>query len=437
MKKERIQSILFILIIVLLCAPAIQYSIHIFNIQFLSGASTKTGYEKIKLKTWFDAEYQQNTDQWVNENFGFRPLFVRLNNQLEYSLLKKINARNVYEGKDKYLFRFYQPNQKYTTKFRGKKWLDEKVKKFQFVYDTLKSLNKHFVLVIAPGKHYYHANLRPDSNKGYEDQPNNYKLICKAMDEHGIPYIDFNKWFLKQKDTISYPVYSKGGIHWTQLASFHAMDSLVQFMKATSKEDFPEIGLGEAKTREKPWSPDIDIYKALNIFTKWDELDIKYAKLLPDTTFSRKPDVLIVADSYFHAPSWSKIPKKYFSENYAFWYYNRQAYDCNSHLFANTEDLFLEDELNKREYFVILSTIMNLENFGWGFIDQLYSYYKGTYKQKKKLSEEELNIRRIINTIKSRPPWLNSVKKKAGKRGISLDSMLRIDAKYMINKEKK
>jgi len=433
MKKEQLHSTLFIALIAVLLLPAFQQMFHLFPEPTLAGASIKADYKPLNTKYWLDGSYQENTDKWLNETFGFRPAFVRLNNQLEYSLLGKINAKNVYEGSNHFLYRFYAPGMKYNTNFRGKEWLSEKTDKLKFVQDTLEKLGKHIIIAIAPAKHYYHAANLPPENSSPDTLPNNYKQIVSSLIEQNANMIDLNDWFLKAQDTIKIPVYAKGGIHWTQLASFVAMDSIMHYMQHLSNEKYPEISWQPPVIRKKPWAPDVDIYNALNIYTQWDEFPLQYGALIEDSSATQKPKVIVIADSYFHAPSWSSFPKKYFSENSEFWYYNKEVYNNDNQKIGMVADLDLGTQINDHNYFIVLSTVMNLENFAWNFIDQMYDYYTGKRKKPIESDKQKEEIQKIIRKIKADKNWLNSVNNKAKRRGIPLDSMLILDARFMLN----
>jgi hypothetical protein len=45
------------------------------------------------LAGWINGDYQREKEKYFNDQFGFRNDFVRLHNQIGYSLFKKMNAK--------------------------------------------------------------------------------------------------------------------------------------------------------------------------------------------------------------------------------------------------------------------------------------------------------------------------------------------------------
>ena len=56
------------------------------------------------IKSWLSEDYQHVKEKYINENFAFRSTFVRLHNQLQFSLFKVAFANGVIVGKDNYLY---------------------------------------------------------------------------------------------------------------------------------------------------------------------------------------------------------------------------------------------------------------------------------------------------------------------------------------------
>ena len=59
---------------------------------------------EFNLDNWIEGTYQQKKEEHLNEVFGFRSVFVRLNNQIVYSLFSKAKANGVIVGKENYLY---------------------------------------------------------------------------------------------------------------------------------------------------------------------------------------------------------------------------------------------------------------------------------------------------------------------------------------------
>ena len=103
-KAHIIKNILFSAVVLLMSLPIIQSKLELFEIEPLHGAITKLEEPHFTISSWLDGSYQKKQQDYLNENFGFRDVFVRLHNDLDFRLYNEINAKNVILGKDNYLF---------------------------------------------------------------------------------------------------------------------------------------------------------------------------------------------------------------------------------------------------------------------------------------------------------------------------------------------
>jgi hypothetical protein len=53
----------------------------------LSGDFVTAPYSILTIDTWFSGAYQTNTNKYLNDAFGFRNYFLRLNNQLRFLVI--------------------------------------------------------------------------------------------------------------------------------------------------------------------------------------------------------------------------------------------------------------------------------------------------------------------------------------------------------------
>ena len=89
MTKILKQSIL-IIIILYLFIPLIQKEFPFFKEKPLKGVFILTAKPDSMLKNRFSGEYQNQYEKHFNDSLGFRPFFVRLNNQINFSLFNTI-----------------------------------------------------------------------------------------------------------------------------------------------------------------------------------------------------------------------------------------------------------------------------------------------------------------------------------------------------------
>ena len=99
----------------------------------------------------------------------------------------------------------------------------------------------------------------------------------------------------------------------------------------------------------------------------------------------------------------------------------------------NALDLDLKEEIMKYDVIIIMSTDANLPAFGWGFIENLYDMFQGKNIEVSyavKLARQRKVMQRDAN-------WMEMIKQKAIKNNISVDSMLTLDAGWVIQNETK
>ena len=87
--------LLLVCIVFVLFVPILQQNIKISLEQdFLNGYYVPARDTVLNSKTWFERVYQEKMDNYVNENFGFRKLLVKLDNQINYTVNGNFNVKS-------------------------------------------------------------------------------------------------------------------------------------------------------------------------------------------------------------------------------------------------------------------------------------------------------------------------------------------------------
>ena len=97
--KDKITRNLFAVIFVLLFIPILQMQFSVVNVKPLNGAIKSVERPNINFSSWFSEDFQSQAEKYLNQIFGFRNWFVRLNNQVNYSLFNIAQAKGVIVGK--------------------------------------------------------------------------------------------------------------------------------------------------------------------------------------------------------------------------------------------------------------------------------------------------------------------------------------------------
>lgn len=425
--ERRTKYILLILIVIGLVAPLIQYQTRLITVKKLHGSFIKNPKPEFSFSSWFDNSFQNQYDSYFNQQFGFRPDFVRLHNQLDYTLFGETNANGVIVGKDEYLYEKAYIESYLGDNYIGNVKIISKLNTIDSIYQILKQHQTELLIIIAPGKGYFYPEYIPEEML-HERGRTNYEDYIEKLAKMDIPYIDFNDLFLKMKDTSSIVIYPKTGIHWSQGIIPYIMDTIIYKIENSLNKNLPNVIVNSVQISRKADKQDADIEKGLNLF-----LPLKIPKMqYPEVSFEfgtayDKPKVISVADSYFWQLFNKGISTKVFDDG-AFWYYYKQVYpnSLNGDLFI--EDIAVRQELFKADLVILMCTETNLYKFPFGFENSM-EYTKFD------LPILETNTQNLMNYIRTDAAWMKHIEKKAAQNNIPVDSALFLDALFMTKKK--
>lgn len=420
---------LLLIIFATLFLPLIQYQFKIIEIGPLFGDISIPQKSHFTNKEWFSGDYQQNEEEFQNSSFGFRELFVRLHNQLKFSFFHAPTANGVIIGKENYL---YEENyiKAYTgIDFLGEDSIHKITNRIKFISDTLTKLNKQLLIVFAAGKASFYPEYIPDVYFPIKGKTN-YKVFSDEIKNSGINNIDFNNWFIEQKDKSKYPLYPKYGIHWSNYGTVLAADSILKQIEYLRKIDVPNLIYNDIKMKP-PEGIDYDVADGMNLLFRFKSFDMAYPTIKTESSENKiKPSVLVISDSFYWGMYDFGIANSFSNDH--FWYYNKQVYPetFKSELFV--EDLALKEEIEKHDVIVVIATEATLPKIGWGFFEQAEKYFRGVKNSQISGFRIQKQIRDFKIAISGDKKWMEQIQQKAKERGISADSMLTLDALWII-----
>jgi hypothetical protein len=369
----KIRITLFLLLLLFLVLPFFQAKFHFINLTPLSGAINKPKKEYFSFKNWFTGDYQEKEEKYLNETFGFRNLFIRINNQVAFNLFNKAKANGVIIGKNYYLYEVNYIKAYYGEDFIGVDSITHRIRKLKFLQDTLAKLNKNIIIVFAAGKGSFYPEYFP---KKYirEKGKTNYEYHVKLAKELGLNYIDFNKYFIENKNTSKYPLYPQYGIHWSFYGMCLVTDSLIHYIEKIRKIDIPNLfwnGFEWADAKEG----DYDIADGMNLMFKLKSFKMAYPSVqIQSDSGKTKPSVLVVSDSFYWGLFNLGISNAF--SNSHFWFYNQQIYPDSYQSLKVTSQVNLREEIDKHDVIILMATEASLPNLGWGFIENMYNLFK-------------------------------------------------------------
>jgi len=374
--KDRKKLTPVILLTVLLALFALHFTQYQFSWKYvkpLDGYYLDTEKSKFSWKDWFSGSFQETKDKYLNDHFGFRSLFIRLNHQLRFSLFNKTKTAWITVGKENYLYEFNYIKAFYGDDFIGNDSIEKRMHKLRLLQDTLNHLGKKLIVVLAPGKGSFYPEYIPDEFH-QERSTTNLEIYRQYIEKLQINCIDFHKYFIDNKHNFPYPLYPQYGIHWSIYTSCLAADSIVRYIEKLSNIRMPHL-YWEKVNMSKPRYRDRDIADALNLFFSPKTFEMAYPELQFESESGKtKPSLLVVSDSFYGTIFDLGLDSIY--TNHHWWYYNEVIYpETSGNNWLPTSDINAHEEMLNYDIIIILSTDANLPKFGWGFIENNYNIF--------------------------------------------------------------
>lgn len=426
--QKLVKHILFALLMLMLILPFIQYQFDVPKIKALKGAYTVPKKPVWYPQNFWNGTFQDSMNTYLEHTIGYRPHFVRLHNQIQYSLFDTINAQGVILGKEGYLYEMNYIKAYYGLDYVGEEKISEDLQKTIVIDQWLKENNKLLITVLAPGKGSFFPEFIPDKHIPESKGPSNYDTYYNGLKQEEIAVIGGNHLFSALKDTSKYALFPKAGIHWSYYGLGLVFDSVFKLIEHHLNKAYINFEISKIEVSSRLKSPDRDLWEGMNIIIPPNDYAMPYPEFkFTITDSSNMPKVVTVADSYYWQWFGGGYALKGFKDN-SFWYYNKQIFYPDDRPMKDRSLVSLLDAVLNTDVIIILQTDANMNRFGFGFIDELYELIKDGGK------EEMLRrkaILEIANGIRQSESYMESIRQKAAKRGISVEDMLMLDAEWV------
>jgi len=423
MDRSKTLALLFGIVLALLVFPEIQRRFRVFDVPELEGAFELSKQPDYSGEDFFNGNFQQRIERFVEERIGFRPLLVRIRNQIDFLLYKKAHAEGVIIANDGVIIEEDYILEYLGRLFIGKNTIDKKLDRVKFVQDTLAKKGIHLAIVFAPGKASFHSDLIPKRYKPWNKTLSNYEYFTRRCRELGINHLDLNRYFLDIKSSAAYPLYPKYGTHWSTYGMTLAADTLVRFVEDLCGKPMNHMKTGPVEISSDLRDTDFDGGKSMNLLWKPHTGKMAYPRIsFENDSQLHRPMVLVIADSYYWNIYNSGLPKALFA-NDAFWYYHRQVYPDYYLDQKTTDQINIQEEVEKQEVILVMITERFLYTAFWYFTDDLYRIYKPEYR--------EDYFYNYANIIRRDRQWFGEVLAESKKRQKSLEEMINSTAEYL------
>lgn len=436
MPQEKTYKRLFLVIMGLMLLPVLLQVTHIPPIRKLAGYIEPIEKVNPSVESIMDGSYQQYLDTYAAANFGGRGFYIRCYNQLLYSVFHEATNNNIVIGKNEemYLKQYTDDlsgitlKKKFGTADSAKIAARQNIIKTLELIDSLKAHDIAFLVVLAPSKTAIYPEWLPDSIRS-----NNFclsKEYAALFQEYDIPHIDFLPIFNSLKTSEKYPLYTKFGSHWSQGTMPFVADTLLRSIEGLLHRPTPHIKLIDSNITQKYSNSDKELESLCNLLFPLRHPKMPWPKytLCNIPRNYQKPNLLVVADSYF-----TLLKESPFSEafgNVDYWKYNETSYSKIPERQNQIAYIDRYAAITDADVVMVMFTTMFAYDYLFGFVETaLKTFEEGDVYDGSKYVEDQIN--HIIERIKSDPQWLKAVEQQAKKERITLDEALRKNAEYV------
>jgi hypothetical protein len=388
--KNKIKYIILLFTLFLILIPFIKQHTNILHHYLV--ADDLRGYfppidsAHFTLENWMDGTYQNQQEQFLKSDLKIRPYAVRVNNQFHYDALGEIR-NTIVEGKDGNLFEANYIHSLQGLDFIGTKKIAEQVEKLKAIADYLKKENDVDIIVtVAMDKAIFfkeklpeHYDLENVDSTNYETYLHFLKKANEESSENKIHVLDFNQYFLDQKEKSAHALATKHGVHWSLYGGLLATDSIQSYIgKLKGKEnEINRLVKSEITKTTEVRKEDDDIGQSINLYFPLEPDTFSYFEnyLVADKK-PYKPNVALIGDSFCWTIWGQDIPHHYWGDSSLFLYYYNDIYDIFFTEKSISGSKFTENKklpfVERQDVIVLLFTPMNMNNLGNGFIDETY-----------------------------------------------------------------
>ena len=372
--------------------------------------------------------YQPALERYAEEHLGFRETLIRLRNQLAYSLFDVAKANQVLVGRDEVLLDETAIRSYLGQDFKGRDSLLLNVRRFRTVQDTLARRGILLVFAIAPDKANFYPEHFPAYFRGLSRRESNYQAYAKEMRRQGVNLLDLAACFQQWKDTASYPLFPRGGIHWSGYGITLAADTLVRYLEQRGHLDLPDFRLDGADVTDEPQNTDNDVARTMNLLREPPAYRMAYPRLnfLPLRPGQEQPRLLVAGDSFNYSlfnfyPYYQKLS----GDKFQFWYYSREVHygtPVSRPNESRVSQLDRKAELLAQRIILVMYTQHNMSTFDSGFSAEAYKLLC-PYSP-----AAEARIKRIEDALQRSPVMQDTLRQRAGRFKLAYPAVLRDEA---------
>lgn len=422
---------LFAFLLLLLAIPSIQAKFHLLTERQLAGAYVQSEHPDFSLETLLDNSYQPKLEQYLEDRIGFRTWLISLRNQVSFSLWRVARSTDLIIGRDDILFRPIEIDAYRGLDYVGEEETRYRIKRMRIVQDDLTQRGIGFLFVMAPNKPRFQSADLPFSVARPIKGHSNYEAMVQAMRAQGVNLLDCNNLFAVARDTSHYPLFAKGGTHWSGYGITLAADTIFRRIEQIGKFDLrdfrrqPPLEVLHGEVR----MTDSDLSDPLNLLFPYKPYPLMaYPQIVFDSlrTGQQQPNLLLSGDSF----NWGLM---HFYPYFQTLFSPESSFrSINGVLSAYTDSgkqpapLDFSQQMAARNFVLILKTEHNL--IYDEFINQLYELYHPLTEA------DNSRVKALEQELVRSPGVSDSIWVQAHRYNVSFEDLLRNRARELYDR---
>ncbi len=180
------KKILFGILLLALFLPMLQQGFNFIEVKPLKGAIVNAKDTSFSMNGWLNATYQTTKEKFLNDNFGLRNIFIRINNQIAFDVDNLALANGMIIGKNNYIYEEGVIKSYLGDDLCQEKSLNDQLGQLKDVHDSLKRRGIDLIVVAVPNKAFFYPEFIPD-RYGKKKKNSNYEYMSDTLKKNGYP----------------------------------------------------------------------------------------------------------------------------------------------------------------------------------------------------------------------------------------------------------
>jgi hypothetical protein len=222
-------GILFFTLVLLL--PTSQMRFHFVHETRLHGMAPETRRPPLTLAEWWSGNFQRQFQAWFDENLGLRGYFIKIDNQIGYTVFHEAWSRSVDRpavGLNGFIYEDVFLDALNGSTSPAEPELAALAHRLRLLQDGLAQRGIAFVFLIAPSKAATYPEFVPPRFLLPPNQrrETTYARMLPWLRREGVRFVDGHALFKAERESSSVLLFPPGGIHWNRYGAHFAVKAI-------------------------------------------------------------------------------------------------------------------------------------------------------------------------------------------------------------------